>query len=85
MEGGITETEAIVGAARKNLPAGGEGEEATRVSTDMILEQQEEEQEAGPELDPDGLKKAREKAMEGKKAERSEAVDAKGANTTGES
>ncbi|KAI9721176.1 MAG: Protein phosphatase 2C 1 [Chrysothrix sp. TS-e1954] len=77
VEGGISETEAIVGAARKNLhAAGGDGEDLARVSTDMILE---EDQEAGPELDPEGLKKAKEKAHEGKKAEE------RGGNATGSS
>lgn len=42
----------------------GSGEELSRLSTQMVRE--EENQEPGPELDPEGLKKAREKAAEGK-------------------
>ena len=65
LKGGIRETEAIVDAAKKGMPvdpASGEPEDLTRMPSDMI---QEEEQEPGPELDPDGLAKAREKAAEG--------------------
>lgn len=68
---GISETEAIVGAARKGMPSVPEGDasgiDLSRVSTDMIIE--EGEQEPGPELDPEGLDKAKEKAKEGKEKE----------------
>lgn len=63
---GISESEAIVGAAKKSMPADsveGTGEELSRLSTEMIVE--EEKQEPGPELDPEGLEKAKEKAAEG--------------------
>lgn len=68
---GISETEAIVGAARKGMPAVAESDvsaaDLSRVSTDMIVE--EEQAEPGPELDPEGLDKAKEKAKEGKEKE----------------
>ncbi|KAL9050451.1 MAG: hypothetical protein Q9162_006632 [Coniocarpon cinnabarinum] len=65
LKGGIRETEAIVGAAKKGMPVdpvSDESPELSRISTEMI---QEEEAEPGPELDPEGLTKAREKAKEG--------------------
>lgn len=65
LKGGIRETEAIVGAAKKGMPVEPVSDEPldlSRISTDMI---QEEEQEPGPELDPEGLQKAKEKAKEG--------------------
>ena len=69
LKGGIRETEAIVGAAKKGMKVEGvssEGEEIARVSSEMIRE--EEAKEPGPELDPEGLAKAREKAKEGQQA-----------------
>lgn len=66
LKGGIRETEAIVGAAKKGMKVESptaEGEEMARISTEMIRE--EEAAEPGPELDPEGLTKAREKAKEG--------------------
>lgn len=69
--GSISETEAIVSAARKGMPlaneAEGAGGDLSRISTEMIVE--EEQQEPGPELDPEGLTKAKEKAKEGKEKE----------------
>ena len=64
---GISETEAIVSAARKGMPMVSESESLARLSTEMILE--EEQAEPGPELDPEGLNKAKEKAQEGKEKE----------------
>ena len=79
LKGGIRETEAIVGAAKKGMkvePVGGDGEELTRISTEMIRE--EEQAEPGPELDPDGLVKAREKAKEGQVAVKEQPGSEKG-------
>ena len=57
-EGGISEADAIVKEARKSMPDTSKLEareaEEHRVSQDIIKE--EEEQETGPELDPDGVK-----------------------------
>lgn len=67
VKGGISESEAIVGAAKKGMPIDsveGTGEELSRLSTEMIIE--EEKQEPGPELDPHGLERAKEKAVDGK-------------------
>ena len=63
--GGISEAEAIVEGARKNMgdagatASGSEGleEEKSRVGNDILEE--EEEPEPGPELDPNGIKLAR--------------------------
>ena len=71
INGGVSETEAIVGAAKKTMPTPESGEDIeaiTRVSTDMIVE--EEQAEPGPELDPEGLNKAREKADSGKEKDK---------------
>jgi protein phosphatase PTC1 len=67
VKGGISETEAIVGAVRKSLNSDGQSVDLEKIDTEMILEGQEEDPEPGPELDPEGLKKAREKASEGQK------------------
>ena len=57
-DGGISEADAIVKEARKSMPDASklEASEADehRVSQEVIKE--EEEQETGPELDPEGVK-----------------------------
>lgn len=72
VRGGVSESEAIVGAAKRSM--GGEADrprgasnDLARMSTPTIMEQSEDykNQEPGPELDPDGLKKAQEKAAIG--------------------
>ena len=78
LKGGIRETEAIVGAAKKGMSndqVAGEGEDLSRISTDMI--QEEENAEPGPELDPEGLAKAKEKAKEGQQAVKEVSSDEK--------
>lgn len=71
VRGGVTESEAIVGAAKRSLEGvAGDGRgsnELGRLNTQMILETEEEAegQEPGPELDPEGLKRARENAEGG--------------------
>ncbi|KAK8209471.1 protein phosphatase-like protein 2C [Phyllosticta capitalensis] len=55
-KGGISETESILGLAKKNIGEVGEAD-LDQVSNEMILE--EEEAEPGPELNPDALKAAR--------------------------
>ena len=59
VEGGISEADAIVKEARRSMDKGGKidlsDEEKKRVSKDIIRE--EEEQEPGPELDPQAVKK----------------------------
>ena len=74
VKGGVSETEAIIGAARKSMPppaevekAEKEGTDLSKIDSDMIVE--EEQAEPGPELDPEGLSKAKEKAKEGKEKE----------------
>ena len=67
--GGISEADAIIKEARKSMgDIGSDGttEERTIISSDIIKE--EEEKEPGPELDPDGARKAKAKAQEHKKA-----------------
>ena len=58
-KGGISEADAIVKEARKSMGDGGKvepaEEEKKRLSKEII--QEEEEQEPGPELDPEGAKK----------------------------
>lgn len=71
VRGGVTESEAIVGAAKRSM--GGEVErprasnDLARMNTPTIMEQAEDyrNQEPGPELDPEGLKNAQEKAAVG--------------------
>ena len=61
--GGIRETEAIVGTARKGMPVepvADDPQELSPISSEMI-----QEEDPGPELDAEGLTKAREKAKEG--------------------
>lgn len=65
VRGGITETEAIIQAAKKGMPVG-DDPELSRISTDMIVEE-EQNTEPGPELDPSGLEKVKEKAQEGQR------------------
>ncbi|KAK7519459.1 phosphatase 2C-like domain-containing protein [Phyllosticta citriasiana] len=55
-KGGISETESILGHAKKNIVDLGEAD-MDQVSNEMILE--EEEAEPGPELNPEALKAAR--------------------------
>lgn len=55
-KGGVSETESIVGQVKKNLGDVSETD-LERVSGEMILE--EEEADAGPELNPEALKAAR--------------------------
>ncbi|MCJ1238465.1 Protein phosphatase 2C 1 [Varicellaria rhodocarpa] len=65
--GGISEADAIIKEARKSMGdigLDGTTEERTTISPEIIKE--EEEKEPGPELDPDGARKA--KAQEHKKA-----------------
>ena len=68
IRGGVTEIEAIVGDARRTMPSpesyGNELSPVRRITTNELLEEHEE-QEDGPELDSDVLKRAREKAKEG--------------------
>ena len=58
-KGGISEADAIVKEARKSMGDGGKveapEEEKKRLSKEII--QEEEEQEPGPEMDPEGGKK----------------------------
>lgn len=74
LRGGVTEAEAILGAAKAGMPVlDAESQEELRRSTEMIAEEQEQEQEPGPEvdasmLDPGNLIRAKEKAAEGKAA-----------------
>lgn len=57
--GGISEADAIVKEVRRSMGEGGKidlsDEDKKRVSKDIIRE--EEEQEPGPELDPQGVKR----------------------------
>lgn len=55
--GGISETEAIISAAKRGLPLS-EDPELSRISTETI-EKEQQNQEPGPELDPAGLDKAK--------------------------
>ncbi|KAB8664829.1 hypothetical protein FH972_026253 [Carpinus fangiana] len=68
LRGGVTEAEAILDAAKKDMPVVDPhaSEDLSKISSEIIRE--EEEQEPGPELDPDGLAKVKEKAAEGKAA-----------------
>lgn len=70
-KGGVTEVEAIVGAVKKKMSTGGrdvDESELSRVSQDIIREQDESRQEPGPELRADVLERARQKAAAGKAA-----------------
>lgn len=66
LQGGISESEAILNAAKKGMPVetADSAAEIERIKSEMIHEV--EEAEPGPELDPDGLAKAKEKAEQGK-------------------
>jgi len=73
----VTESEAIVGASKRaldgeveNTRRSGDPGDLSKMNTRTILEQDEEirGQEPGPELDPEGLKKAQEKANAGQSA-----------------
>ena len=64
VQGGISEAQAIVSEARKSIPGGETVEDLSYMNSNTI----EEESEPGPELDPQGLQKAREKAAEGQAA-----------------
>lgn len=59
VKGGISEADAIVQEARKSMGDNGKGEppeeEKKRLSQE-VLREVEEEQEPGPELDPEGVK-----------------------------
>ena len=74
VRGGVTESEAIVGAAKRSMGGSGDVErprgtsnDLQKMSTQTIMEQDEEyrDQEPGPELDPEGLRRAQEKASAG--------------------
>lgn len=55
--GGITESEALVRNQKKHLDETGESLE--RIPSDLVEEVEEQDQEAGPELNPEALEAAR--------------------------
>lgn len=57
-KGGVSETESIVGQAKRNLGDVSETD-LEKVSSEMILEEEEADPDPGPELNPDALKAAR--------------------------
>ena len=75
IRGGVSESAAIVGAAKRSLGLEGEGEggsgrgsnELGKLNTQTIVEAEERagDEEPGPELDLKGLEMAREKAQAG--------------------
>lgn len=74
VRGGVTESEAIVSAARRSME-GGNGDfvrrstDLSKLDSQMVAEQREEAalQEPGPELNPDGIEAAKRKAAEGQR------------------
>lgn len=78
VKGGISESEALVKQAAKLSGVSSDTESLEKSATQMI---EEEDQEPGPELDPEGLKKAKEKAEAGKRQVEAEAQAAEGKGT----